>query len=220
MNPHSLSSDPETQTIRILIADDHTLFRQGLRRLLDSEGDFTVVGEASDGIEAVQQAELLRPDVVVMDVSMPRLNGMETVREIHRLLPGTPVILLTMHEDPFVPHEGMRLGASGYLLKKSVDREVFQAIREVHAGKTYFQPLPPSREKPRPLEIPSTYEGLSSREKEVLRHLANGMTNPEIADYLGISVNTVETHRKNLMKKLGFHSLSDIIRFALVHGMI
>jgi len=202
----------------ILIVDDHALFRQGLRRILESEGRLVVVGEASDGTEALQMARVLRPDIILMDISMPHFNGMEATRKIKRLLPSTKIILLTMHEDPFIQEEGMRMGASGYVLKKAVDRELFEAIERVSSGQTY-SPSPNKDEEKSPLPV-SSYESLSFREKEILRMLAGGMTNRDIAKHLFISVNTVETHRKNVMKKLNLHNLSEIIRYALVHGLI
>lgn len=203
---------------RILIVDDHALFRQGLRRILESEGRFVVVGEASDGIEAIRMARDLCPNIILMDISMPHFNGMEATRKIKRLLPSTDIILLAMHEDLFLQEEGLRMGASGYLLKKAVDRELFEAIERVNSGQTY-SPSPDKErgESPAPT---SSYETLSFREKEILRMLAGGMTNKDIAQHLCISVNTVETHRKNVMKKLNLHNLSEIIKYALIHGLI
>lgn len=203
---------------RILIVDDHALFRQGLRRILESEGRFVVVGEASDGIEAIRMARSLRPGIILMDISMPHFNGMEATRKIKRFLPSADILLLTMHEDPFLQEEGLRMGASGYLLKKAVDRELFEAIERVNSGQTYSpSPNKEGGESPAPA---SSYETLSFREKEILRMLAGGMTNKDIAQHLCISVNTVETHRKNVMKKLNLHNLSEIIKYALIHGLI
>jgi DNA-binding NarL/FixJ family response regulator len=219
MNHPLPSIAPDKAVIRIFLVDDHVLFRQGLKRILESEEGYSVVGEASDGDSAVQLIPLVQPDIVLMDISMPTLNGMAATRKIKQVFPKAAVLLLTMHEDPFLPGEGLRMGASGYLLKKSADREVLKAINLVRAGLTYFPPLSP-REKSFPPPSPLPHENLSSREKEILRHLANGKTNQEIARYLDISVSTVETHRRNLMKKLGFHNLSEIIRYALLHGII
>lgn len=212
---HSGSSDEE---ISILIVDDHALFRQGLRRILESDHGFTVVGEATDGSEAIQMARELHPNIILMDISMPHLNGLEATQKIKRHLPETDILLLTMHEDPFLQEEGLRMGASGYILKKSVDRELFEAIRRVRSGHLYSPP--PNMKAGESSIVPPSYETLSIREKEILRLLARGMTNREISGFLCISVNTVETHRKNVMKKLNIHNLSEIIKYALVHGLI
>lgn len=204
--------------ISILIVDDHALFRQGLRHILELEGGFTVVGEASDGSEAVQIVRTLQPDIVLMDISMPNSNGVEATQKIKRILPATGIIFLTMHEDPFLQQEAMQIGASGYVLKRSAYRELFDAIKKVHSGQTYFLPLHVKVDGT--LMAPPFYKNLSVREKEILRMLAKGMANKEISGDLCISINTVETHRKNIMKKLNLHSLSDIIKYALVHGLI
>lgn len=209
---------PSDLKISILIVDDHALFRQGLRRILESEKAFTVVGEAADGDEAIRMAKNLHPNIILMDISMPHLNGLEATHKIKRLLPDTDILFLTMHDDPFLQDEGLRMGASGYILKKGVDRELFHAIREVRSGHPYFPS--PHREAGESSMPPSSYEALSLREKEILRMLAGGMTNKQISEHLCISVNTVETHRKNIMKKLNLHNLSEIIKYALVHGLI
>lgn len=206
--------------IKIFIVDDHTLFRQGFRRILESSaGNLRVVGEAPNGSEAIQLVEALRPDIIFMDISMPQMNGLEATRQITEMFPSSHVILLTMYEDPFIQEEGRKAGASGFLLKKSVDREVFESIQEVISGRSYFTTLKVPAKEDRSKGLPS-FDTLSSREKEILRHLANGMSNREIAPFLGISINTVETHRKNLMKKLKLHNMSEIIRYALLHGLI
>lgn len=207
-----------TNNIRILLVDDHALFRQGLRRILESENDFTIVGEAYDGDNACEIAKALSPDIILMDISMPNCNGIEASQKIKQILPLTGIILLTMHEDLFLQREGKNIGVSGYVLKKSADKELIDVIRKVHSGQTYFQSEPDT-----PVTVSSdimSFDTLSMREKEILRMLANGMTNIEISGHACISVNTVETHRKNIMKKLKLHSLSEIIKFALVHGLI
>lgn len=203
--------------VTFLIVDDHTLFRQGLRRILESRKAFKVLGEAPDGGEAFRMAKRLVPDIIIMDITMPYSNGLEATQRIKRLLPEIHILLLTMHEDPFILEEGLRMGASGYILKKSVDRELFEAIEEILAGNLYTPSLSTKNKR---LTSSYSYKALSFREREILRLLASGMTNKEISEFLCISINTVETHRKNFMKKLNLHSLSDIIKYALVHGLI
>lgn len=216
-NPLSRSDIP-VKNISVLVVDDHTLFRQGLRRLFESEDGFSIIGEASDGEEAIRMAKTLQPDIVLMDLSMPNLNGIEATLKIKRILPETDILLLTMHDTPFMQEEGQRMGASGYVLKRSADRELFEAIRTVRSGKPYFQSLA-SKPVEATAERPS-YDTLSRREKEILGMLANGVTNKEISEQLCISVNTVETHRKNIMKKLNIHNLSEIIKYAMAYGII
>lgn len=209
----------QNKNINVLIVDDHALFRQGLRRILESLKDVSIVGEAADGNEAVQAARETNPDIILMDVSMPHLNGLEATQRIKRILPDTDVILLTMYEDNFLQEDGMKIGASGYLPKKSVDKELFEAIRTVSSGEKYFYQFPQNTKSESPSSAIS-YESLSSREKEILRLLAGGMANKTISEHLCISINTVETHRKKIMKKLKLHNLSDIIKYTLVHGII
>jgi len=209
----------QNKNINVLIVDDHALFRQGLRRILESLKDVSIVGEAADGNEAVQAARETNPDIILMDVSMPHLNGLEATQRIKRILPDTDVILLTMYEDNFLQEDGMKIGASGYLPKKSVDKELFEAISTVSSGGKYFYQFSPNTKSGSPSSAIS-YESLSSREKEILRLLAGGMANKTISEHLCISINTVETHRKKIMKKLKLHNLSDIIKYTLVHGII
>lgn len=209
----------QNKNINVLIVDDHALFRQGLRRILESLKGVSIVGEAADGNEAVQVARETNPDVILMDVSMPHLNGLEATQRIKRILPDTDVILLTMYEDNFLQEDGMKIGASGYLPKKSVDKELFEAIATVSSGGKYFYQFSPNTKSGLPYSAIS-YESLSSREKEILRLLAGGMANKTISEHLCISINTVETHRKKIMKKLKLHNLSDIIKYTLVHGII
>ena len=212
----------QNKAVNILIADDHALFRQGLRRILESLNQVTVVGEASDGNEAVQLARETNPDIILMDVSMPHLNGLEATQRIKRILPDIRIILLTMYEDNFLQEDGMKIGASGYLPKKSVDKELFDAINIVSSGEQYFyrfSKISQGAGSSSPASVIS-YESLSIREKEILRLLAGGMTNKDISESLCISINTVETHRKNIMKKLNLHNLSDIIKYTMVHGLL
>ncbi len=204
--------------INILIVDDHTLFRQGLRRVLELEIDFAVVGEAMDGGEAVKIVKALSPDLILMDISMPNYNGIDAAREIKRMLPATSIIFLTMYEDAFIQQEVIKAGASGYVLKRSMYEELFDAIRKVQSGNTCFLPL--EGKIADNLIMPSLNKDLSLREKEILSMLARGMANKEISLHLGITIRTVETHRKNIMKKLNLHCFSDIIKYALAHGLI
>lgn len=212
----------QNKAVNVLIVDDHALFRQGLKHILESLKWVSIVGEASDGNEAIHLARETNPDIILMDVSMPHLNGLEATQRIKRILPDTGVILLTMYEDNFLQEDGMRIGASGYLPKKSVDRELFDAIAAVSSGEKYFyrfSQISPDAGSSFPAPVIS-YESLSAREKEVLRLLAGGMTNKSISEHLCISINTVETHRKKIMKKLDLHNLSDIIKYTMVHGLL
>lgn len=204
--------------IRLLIVDDHALFRQGLKRILALDSGFTVVGEAASGDDAVQLTRTLQPDIVLMDVSMPNTNGVEAAQKLKRIVPATAIILLTMHENNFLQQEAVKIGVSGYILKRSSDRELFDAIKKVHSGSTYFLPL--SGKDNSTSIAPYVYKDLTVREKDILRMLAKGMVNREISGQLCISINTVETHRKNIMKKLNLHNLSEIIKYALIHGLI
>ncbi len=204
--------------ISIMIVDDHVLFRQGLKSILELEGGFAVVGEASDGSEAVQRVRELKPDIILMDISMPNSNGIEATRKIKQILPSTAIILLTMHEDTFFQQEAMKIGASGYVLKRSPYTELFIVIKKVHSDHTYISPL--HKKLDITLMTPTSCNSLTVRENEIFRMLANGMINKEISDYLCISVYTVETHRRNIMNKLNLHSLSDIIKYAMAHGLI
>jgi len=211
-----MNQNSNDQKINILIVDDHALFRQGLRRILESRKKFTVLGEASDGEEAFRMTKKLRPHIVIMDITMPYSNGLEATQRIKRQFPDVHVLLLTMHEDPFIVEEGLKVGASGYIVKKAVDRELFEAIDKILKGEVHIPSFSQQDKK-----ISSyTYKNLSAREQEILRLLASGMTNKDISEFLGISINTVETHRKNFMKKLNLHSLSDIIKYAIIHGII
>ena len=211
-----MSQDYNEQKINVLIVDDHALFRQGLRRILESRKKFVILGEASDGDEAFRMAKKLQPHIIIMDITMPYSNGLEATQRIKRLFPHIHVLLLTMHEDPFIVEEGLKVGASGYIVKKAVDRELFEAIDKILRGEVHIPSFSQHDKK-----IASyAYKNLSAREQEILRLLAGGMTNKDISEFLGISINTVETHRKNFMKKLNLHSLSDIIKYAIIHGLI
>ena len=213
-------------TIRVVIADDHTLFREGLRALFASEGDIDVVGEASDGEEAVAKAVELRPHVVVMDLMMPKLNGIEATRRIRAQLPEVKVLVLSMYDDEEHVQRLLAGGASGYMLKKATSDELVRALREVVAG---GMPLDPSvatkvvKDYVRRVqgdEEPGTGAELTPREQEVLTLVAGGRTNQAIADQLGLSRKTVDVHRSNLMRKLDLHDVTELVKYALRRGMI
>jgi DNA-binding NarL/FixJ family response regulator len=212
-------------TIRILLADDHRIFRQGLRGLLAEEKEFTIVGEASDGREAVERIAKLRPDVALMDVSMPTLNGVEATRQIAKRSPGTKVIALSMHvEEKFVA-EMLRAGASGYVCKQCDAEELCQAIRAAAAGQTYLSPsisgsLVENYVRNLPSEPDSAFKQLSEREREILQLLAEEKTVKEIAMALHVSIKTVHTHRERLMAKLGVRTIAGLTRYAVREGLI
>ena len=207
--------------IRILLADDHSLVRQGFSMILEAQADMQIVGQAGNGREAVDLAAKLRPDVVVMDVAMPELNGIEATRRIIEASPRIRVLALSMHKDSVYVREVLRAGARGYLLKDSGDADLVAAVRAVAQGDGYLSPRVSDsvlsdyrRHVTDPLDL------LSSREREVLQMIAEGKTNKEIANSLNLSVYTVEAHRGRVMEKLNLHSTSELVRFALRSGLI
>jgi two-component system response regulator NreC len=207
--------------IRILLTDDHALVRQGFRLILSAQPDMQIVGEAGNGREAVELAEKLQPDVVVMDVAMPELNGVEATRRLATSAPRARVLALSMHKDSVYVREILRAGARGYLLKDSVDSDLIAAVRAVAKGEGYLSPAVSDavltdyrRHVTDPLDL------LTSREREVLQMIAEGKTNKEIAGALNLSVYTVEAHRGRVMEKLNLHSTSELVRFALRSGLI
>jgi DNA-binding NarL/FixJ family response regulator len=210
--------------IRVLVADDHTIVRQGLVGILKASADIEVVGEAGDGAEAVEKATKLKPDVVVLDVSMPHLNGIEAARRIRDALPRTRVLVLTMHDDEEYVLKMVRAGASGYLLKDSAASELLAAIRALKAGKASFGPhatraLAEAYQSDRPLpEDP--FERLTDREREIFQLVVEGKTNAQIAEMLFISPKTVDNHRTRMMEKLGVHGTAELVRFAAKHKLI
>ena len=209
----------------ILLADDHTVVRQGLRALLEGEPDLTVIGEAADGLDAVQRTERLRPDVLVVDLMMPGLGGLEVVRQVRQRVPGTHVVVLSMHANEAYVLEALRNGASGYVLKDASVTELVQAVRTAHQGHRYLSPVLSERaiaayvEQARPTPV-DLYDTLTTREREVLHLAAEGRTNAEIAARLTISPRTAETHRANLLRKLGLQNQTDLIRYALRRGIL
>jgi two-component system response regulator NreC len=210
--------------VRVLLADDHTILREGLAALLNAAADITVVGQASDGIEAVDLALRLRPNVVVTDISMPKLNGIEVVRRLASQLPETRVLVLTMHtEEEYVLHL-IRAGAAGYLLKDSAGTELLSAVRAIAQGRGYFGPhaarvmaqqvqQPQSR-----LEDP--YRDLTDREREVFHLVIEGLTTKEVARRLDIAVKTAENHRTRAMEKLDAKNVAELIRYAVRHRLL
>jgi two-component system, NarL family, response regulator NreC len=204
-----------------MLADDHTVVRQGFRMILSAQPDMEVVGEAGNGREAVDLAAKLRPDVIVMDVSMPELNGIEATRRLAETTPRTRVLALSMHKDTVYVREILRAGARGYLLKDSIDNDLLAAVRAVGKGEGYLSPgvsdavlTDYRRHVSDPLDL------LTSREREVLQMIAEGKTNKEIAGALNLSVYTVEAHRGRVMEKLNVHSAGELVRFAVRNGLI
>ena len=211
--------------LRILIADDHATVRQGLKLLIDSQPDMGVVGEAADGNGVLQQAEALKPDIVVMDISMPGMNGLTATRTLKRAQPHVSIVALTRHDDDTYLDELLRAGASGYVLKQSAPMEFLQAIRAVAAGGIYLDPAMTSKVADgllaRHAEVESQPRAaLTERESEVLRLLAIGHSNKEIAAQLTISVKTVEVHKANAMRKLGLTGRVDLIRYGVLQGWL
>jgi DNA-binding NarL/FixJ family response regulator len=208
-------------SIRILLADDHTIVRDGLRALLERQADMSVVAEAADGRECVQLAEQHSPDVVIMDVAMPEMNGIEAARRILSANPKTSVLILSMHRDESYVLRALRAGARGYLLKDSPRDDVLRAIRTVAAGRSYLSRQVSQilqEDYVRQLEsrgLEDSYDLLTDREREILQLLAEGKANKEVANLLNISPTTVETHRAHILQKLSLHSTADLILYAV-----
>lgn len=212
--------------IRVLLAEDHTIVREGLKSLLAATQDLEVVGEVSDGREAVDAVARVRPDVIVMDLNMPKLNGVDATREI-REKPGAPkVVILSMYDGEEYVRPAIRAGASGYLLKGSGLSDLVSAIRAVHRGDAFFSPavakilLHDSRNDEDDKATPDPADGLTKREREVLTLVGDGKSSPEIAKILGLSVKTVEGHRGRIMDKLGVHNVAGLVRQAIRLGLV
>jgi DNA-binding NarL/FixJ family response regulator len=212
--------------IRVIIADDHHLVRQGIRALLAESDDVQVVGEAEDGQQAVELAEELKPEVVIMDISMPRLDGVQATERVLGLGGPTEVVILSMHDDQYLAEKLLRSGAKGYLLKASIAEELLLAVRSASQGRTYLspaisRPVLDALLNPEPAGAAShPRELLTAREREVLQLIAEGYTNTAIAEELTVSVKTVEKHRSNLMNKLDVHDLASLMRVAIKHKLI
>ena len=207
--------------IRILLADDHAVVRQGFKMILGAQPDMEIVGEAGNGREAVELADRLKPEVVVMDVSMPELNGIEATRRLAESAPHVRVLALSMHKDSVYVREILRAGARGYLLKDSVAGDLVSAVRAIAAGEGYISPQVSNavlddyrRHVTNPIDL------LTSREREVLQMLAEGKTNKEIAGVPNLSVYTVDAHRGRIMEKLNLHSINELVRFAVRNGLV
>jgi two-component system, NarL family, response regulator NreC len=211
--------------ITIVLVDDHVVVRHGLRALLTGEADFAVVGEASEGRAGIELVERLQPDVLIVDIMMPGLNGLEVARQVSRRCQHTRVLVLSMYANEAYVLQALRYGAIGYVLKESSAEVLLEAVRFVAAGRRYLCPPLSERaieaymERSEPAE-PDVYESLTSREREILQLLAEGSSNAQIAAQLFISARTVENHRANIMQKLGLHSHTDLIRFAFQRGIL
>ena len=212
--------------IRVFLADDHLILREGICSLLQKAPDIEVVGEASDGEEAVTKVEQLVPDVVLMDITMPGLNGLEATQQIKQKNPGVKVLILTMHETDQYLSGMLRAEASGYVVKTATASELISAIRAVHQGDVYLYPsvarmlVEDYLQKVNQGGEKTSYEGLTSREREILLHIAEDRKNKEIADLLGISIRTVQAHRTNLMDKIGVHDRTELVKYAIRKGII
>jgi DNA-binding NarL/FixJ family response regulator len=206
--------------IQILLADDHAIVRDGLRAILEREG-FRVVAEAADGKEALDWARKLHPDIAVLDVSMPVLNGFDSAREIQRISPTTKTILLTVHKEQQYILEGLRSGAKGFVIKTHAAKELVHAIREAARGGTYFSPeVAQAAVEAYQMKNDLPLDPLSSRERQVLQLIAEAKTTKEIAAFLGISVKTAETYRTRIMEKLDVHETASLVRYAIRRGMV
>jgi DNA-binding NarL/FixJ family response regulator len=213
--------------ITVLLVEDHLIVREGFRKLLESENDIELAGEAQTGRQAVKMAVALRPDVIIMDVAMPQLNGLEATRQIRKAVPNARIIMLSAHSDDAYVDQAIAMGAAGYLLKQTSAHVLSEAIREVYRGGNYFSPSIAKRLHSR---VRDTLNGkgklrkkavrLSSRETEVLQQIAEGMPNKQIASELGISIKTVEKHRDHLMQKLDIHDTAGLTRYAIEAGII
>jgi len=212
--------------IRILLADDHTVIRKGLRLLLENQPGFKVVAEASDGRETIAMAQAHQPDVVVMDVAMPTLNGIEAAKQISANVPRTAIVFLSMHSDEGYVLKALKSGGKAYLLKDSAEYDLIHAIQAVHEGKAFFSPaiskmlVEEYMRQMQEREVDDSYDLLTAREREVLQLLAEGKTNKEVAAVLELSPHTIETHRSNIFQKLNLHNGAELILYAVRKGVI
>ena len=211
---------------RIIIAEDHTILREGLKALLSSNTGLEVVGEARDGLDTVRCVTNLKPDIVLMDLSMPRMNGIEAIKEIRKQSPDTKILVLTIHDTEEYILETLKAGANGYILKDSTQDELLIAIDNVLKGKSYLGPgiskkvIEGYLEGKKGLKTDTSWDTLTHREREVLKMIAEGYKNKEIAEYLFISVKTVEKHRSNLMRKLDLHNAQALTAYAIERGLV
>jgi DNA-binding NarL/FixJ family response regulator len=219
-------SAPARTRIRVLLADDHAIVREGIRMCLEGMGDIEVVGEAEDGSQAVRLVQQLSPDVAVVDVTMPRLNGIETLRQIKRDYPRTAVVMLSMHDSEAYVGQALRAGASGYVLKRTGPQELATAVRAAHAGDVYLHPGVAKRVVAGYLQSASDdaptapHDRLTPREREVLQLAAEGLTTREIAEHLVVSLKTAEHHRASAMAKLDIHNQTELVKYAIRTGLV
>jgi DNA-binding NarL/FixJ family response regulator len=202
--------------LKVLLVDDHALVRRGFRRMLEDEPSFEIVGEASDGLEAVQIAEQLKPDVIVMDCALPQINGIEASRRILAKRPETAILMLSMHSEDTLIRQALEAGAKGYVLKNAMDLDLVSAIKKVAEGKTVLDPQITRSGKMRG----ERDTGLTPRELEILQHIVAGKSNKEIALELNLSANTVSVHRANIMDALGMHKTAELVVYAIRNGLV
>ncbi|WP_084787843.1 response regulator transcription factor [Anaerobacillus alkalidiazotrophicus] len=213
-------------TIKIMLADDHPVFRSGLKNIILTEKDFEIVAEAENGNIAIEKAEKYTPDIIIMDINMPQKDGIEATKIIKEKVPDTKILILTMYSDEAYLKEGLNAGASGYVLKRAVDTELIAAVQTVLSGEHYIYPtLIPSlyakpNESEQESEVGSEVDLLSPREREVLKYIALGYTQKEISTELFISIKTVDTYKARIMEKIGAKKKSNLVRYALKHGII
>jgi len=209
---------------RVVLADDHAMFRQGVKRILEDADNIEVVGEASDGLELLDVSKGTTPDMVILDISMPNLRGLEATREIKTLFPNVKVLILTMHRDKEYVYGAISAGAEGYLLKEDADTELFIAVEKIRQGGRYISPILSGELTHKLINIrherqtTSSYESLTLREKEVLKLIAEGKSHKDIADLLFISIRTVDHHRANIMKKLNIKDTANLTKYAIREG--
>jgi two-component system response regulator NreC len=215
-----LKSESSNKKIRVLLADDHTVVRQGLRLLLIRNQDIDVVGEAASGREALELCRELHPDVVIADVAMPEMNGVEATRQIRQNFPAINILILSMHKDAIYVRETLRAGAKGYLLKDAVDKDVVSAVRAVARGEGFLSPgVSATVLDDYQKHVTDPLDLITNRERQILQMLAEGKTSKDIASELKISVYTVDAHRSRIMKKLQLRTIGDVVRFALQRGL-
>ena len=212
--------------IHILLVDDHTILRAGLKMMLNAQPDMDVVGEAHEGRQAIQEVQRLRPDIVLMDITMPDMNGIEATRQIKKILPDVKVLVLTMHENDEYVFQALRAGAAGYILKEAADTDLISALRVVQNGNFYLSPTAQSvmvgdyLQRVHAGEEKDSYSSLTEREREILKLVAEGYTNNQMAERLVISPKTVDTHRTHIMDKLNLHSRAELVKYAMRRGIL
>ena len=213
-------------SIHILLADDHAILRAGLKMMLNAQPDMEVIGEAHDGRQALHEALRLHPDVILMDITMPDMNGIEATRQVKKQLPDVKVLILTMHENDEYVFQALRAGASGYLLKEAADTDLINALHVIQSGNFYLSPTAQSvmvgdyLQRVHAGEEKDSYSSLTEREREILKLVAEGFTNNQIAERLVISPKTVDTHRTHIMDKLNLHSRAELVKYAMRRGLL